>query len=141
MITRSAGEVRVERSERRAVTNTAVLAIVTALVLLYLVPRLTSPVQIALAALVAVLVAAACVLVYRPRPVLVIGPEELRVEDRGRRWSVPLRELGSARVVSGIFTQLLLHDRRGRRLRTVALTYFSAAEVRQALREAGVRQR
>jgi hypothetical protein len=139
VITRLADEVRVERSERRALTNTAALAVVTALVLLYLVPRLTSPVQIGLAALVAVLVAAACVLVYRPRPVLVIGSEELRVEDRGRRWSVPRRELGSARVVSGFFTQLLLHDRRGRRLRTVGLTYFSAAEVRQALREAGIR--
>jgi multisubunit Na+/H+ antiporter MnhB subunit len=141
MITRGDGEVRVERSERRAVTNTAALAVVTALVLAYLFPRLHSPPQLALAALVAALVAAACVLVYRPRPVLVIAPQELRVEDRGRIWSVRRGELGSARVVAGVFTQLLLHDRQGRRLRTVGLTYFSAAEVRQALREAGIRGR
>jgi hypothetical protein len=140
LITRTAGEVRVERSERRAATNTGVLAVVSALVLAYLLPHLRSPVQLALAALVAVLVAAACVLVYRPRPVLVLGPRELRVLDRGREWSVPRDELGSARVVSGMFTQLLLWDRQGRRLRTVALTYFSAPEVRQALTEAGLRR-
>jgi hypothetical protein len=138
VIRRQGSDLRVERVEWRAITNAAVIAVVGALLVALALTRAHQPPQYALAGLLALVLLLCCWLVYRPRAVVVVGPREVRWRSGARRWSVPGREVAAARVVPGMWTQLVLLDARGRVLRSVALPYFSPDELRRALAQAGI---
>jgi hypothetical protein len=136
VIRKQDGQIRVERSEGRARANAGVIVLIAAMVVALALMRAHQPLQYVLIALLAAILAVSCWLVYRPRPVVVIAPREVRWSSGRQAWAVPREEVAAVRVVPGMWTQLLLLDRRGKVLRAAALPYFSPQELRQAFRQA-----
>jgi hypothetical protein len=128
----------VERIEWRARANAAVVLLVGALIVAYASFRVHGLLEHLLVGVLGLVLLAASAWVYLQRQTVSITPRELRVRAGRQEWTQPRRDVAMAVVVDGMWVQLVLRGRDGRRLQSAGLAYFSARELRQALARQGV---
>jgi hypothetical protein len=133
VIRREGSGVVIERVEWRARANAGAVLVVGALVVGYAAFKVEGLVDHLLVALLALVLVAASGWVYLQRQTVSITSRELRVRAGRQEWSQPRRDIAMALVVDGMWVQLVLRGRDGRRLQSAGLAYFSARELRQAL--------
>ncbi|HEX4216582.1 MAG TPA: hypothetical protein VIA06_24965 [Candidatus Dormibacteraeota bacterium] len=138
MIRREGSGVVVERIEWRARANAGAVLVVGALLVGYASFRVHGLVEHLLVGVLALVLLAASGWVYLQRQTVSITPRELRVRAGRQEWTQPRRDIAMALVVDGMWVQLVLRGRDGRRLQSAGLAYFSARELRQALARQGV---
>lgn len=138
MIRREGSGVVVERIEWRARANAGAVLVVGALIVGYASYRVHGLPEHVLVALLGLVLLAAAAWVYLQRQTVSITSRELRVRAGRQEWRQARRDIAVALVVDGMWVQLVLRDRDGRRLQSAGLAYFSARELRQALARQGV---
>lgn len=138
MIRREGSGVVVERIEWRARANAGAVLVVGALIVGYASYRVHGLPEHLLVALLGLVLLAAAAWVYLQRQTVSITSRELRVRAGRQEWTQARRDIAMALVVDGMWVQLVLRGRDGRRLRSAGLAYFSATELRQALARQGV---
>jgi hypothetical protein len=138
VIRREGSGVVVERIEWRARANAGAVLVVGALLVGYASFRVHGLVEHLLVGVLALVLLAASGWVYLQRQTVSITPRELRVRAGRQEWTQPRRDIAMALVVDGMWVQLVLRGRDGRRLQSAGLAYFSARELRQALARQGV---
>lgn len=138
MIKKDGRDVRVERVEWRARANAGAVVLIGLLVVAYVVRQVSDPVHYALVGVLALVMIATSWFVYRRRLAVIITPRDVRFVSGGGGWSIDRHQIGSVQVLPGMGIHLVVRDRKGGRLGSASLAYFSAQELREAFRRSGI---